>query len=198
MDETTRLEQRLRTVAGTDDRIAVAVRIARDVHRDEVRDEGTPYIRHPLRVALILVEELGRCNPEIVCAALLHDALETSPDRVQEIRAQLGSRVTELVLALTNDLPDSDLEGKARYLRRFASVDDDCLLVKLCDRLDNLRSLPECPDPAKADRIRSETRTYLMPLLNGRPALPGPLEALLREALEAGAGSGNAGSRGEV
>jgi ppGpp synthetase/RelA/SpoT-type nucleotidyltranferase len=158
--------------------------LMRQAHKGAVRDEGTPYIRHPLRVALILVEELGISDINLICTALLHDTLEDCKSISEEnIRERFGPRVATLVRALTDELKgSSDLdqaERKIAYLKRIATEDADCILVKMCDRLDNLRSLQLVPDSPKAARMREQTCAYLLPLFETR--LPGYLK--LKEAL---------------
>ena len=71
-----------------------ALVLMRQAHDGALRDEGTPYIRHPLRVALILVEELGISDIDLVCTALLHDALEDCKDISYDIlQERFGTRV---------------------------------------------------------------------------------------------------------
>jgi GTP pyrophosphokinase len=170
-------------------RVAQAVRVSTAVHEGVFRDEGAPYIRHPLRVALILVEELGVHDEDLACAALLHDALEEDGASIDEaaIRDQFGARVGGLVHCLTDEFRSSGLaraERKRRYLERIGRGSEDCILVKLCDRLDNLRSLPYSPDAVKRRNMAVDTRTHLMPLA---ASLGGPfpvLQDLLRAALD--------------
>ena len=88
---------------------------------------------------------------DLACAALLHDTLEEDNDRVDEaaIAAQFGPRVAGLVHCLTDGFRSSGFERserESRYLRRIGREHDDSILVKLCDRLDNLRSLPYTTD----------------------------------------------------
>src|SRR3972149_4611180 len=102
-----------------------AIRAASAAHRDSRRDEGTPYIRHPLRVALILVEELdldhlaeqlNLTQEELVCAALLHDVVEdhVHPMGITEVREQFGERVAGLVTCLTDEFKGDALPRDER------------------------------------------------------------------------------------
>ena len=169
-------------------RVGDAIRFSSAVHFGVFRDEGAPYIRHPLRVALILVEELGVDDEDLACAALLHDVLEEEHHPVDEaaVREQFGARVASLVVCLTDELKAAGLERgerKRRYLNRIGREHEDCILVKLCDRLDNLRSLPYAPETTKQPDMESDTRAYLLPLLDGRGGPFVTLEKLLLEAL---------------
>ena len=181
------LEKRLLDSVGHDARVAKAVALTREVHSGSIRDEGTPYIRHPLRVALILHEELGVQDLDLICAAVLHDVLEDS-DHVDKdaLHRAFGDRVATLVFCLTDEFQHVDLpraERKSRYLQRVAQEDDLCLFIKLCDRLDNLRSLSLSPHLEKRRAMIQETEQYLMPVFQRRQGPFSPMEPLLRKAL---------------
>jgi guanosine-3',5'-bis(diphosphate) 3'-pyrophosphohydrolase len=180
------LERRLMAVAGGDELVRKAIGVARQVHSGALRDEGTPYISHPFRVALILIEELGVSDPQLVSAALLHDAIEDSDDMTYErLLAGFGPPVAGLVRRLTDEFRHSGLpraERKARYLARVAGEDADCLMLKLCDRLDNLRSSVNA-DSGKRELMRRQTREYLMPALANRTGVFRTIETLLEQIL---------------
>ncbi|MEK7404157.1 MAG: HD domain-containing protein, partial [Acidobacteriota bacterium] len=164
-----------------------ATAIAGDAHRGRLRDEGTPYVCHVLRTALILAEELHISDTERVCAALLHDVLEDGVGiALEQLRETFGERVAAMVHCLTDEFKHSGLpraERKRLYLQRIAGADDDCLVVKLCDRLDNLRSLPDSPSLEKREQVSRETRVHLMPGLSQRSGPFSVLNRLLQEAL---------------
>ena len=181
------LEKRLLDAVSHDARVAKAVALTSEVHSGSTRDEGTPYLRHPLRVALILHEEFGVQDPDLICAAVLHDVLEDSTDVDRDALLQaFGDRVATLVFCLTDEFQNVDLprsERKGRYLKRVAQEDDQCLFIKLCDRLDNVRSLSLSPHLEKRRSMIQETEQYLMPVFQHRQGPFSPLEPLLREAL---------------
>lgn len=185
--DVTALEKRLWDRLGKTPEVAAALALARRVHEGQLRDEGTPYIEHPLRVALILIEEAGVTDPEMVEAALLHDTVEDGPARTaKEIESTLGTRVARLVECLSDEFRRSGLSRdrrKALYLKRIAGAPDDCLLLKLCDRIDNLRSLGRVTNIVKKERMKMETRAYLLPAAAGRPAVFQRLAGLIEEAL---------------
>ena len=130
-----------------------AYMISKYVHRAQVRMEldenGNPlrYFEHPRRVALILMDTVGVTDPIILCAALLHDTVEDSEElSPAAIERYWGSEVASLVQLLSK-IP------KEGYVERLNKHGDwRTLLIKACDRLDNLRSL----DPAD---ISGEFRT---------------------------------------
>jgi (p)ppGpp synthase/HD superfamily hydrolase len=186
LDETA-LETRLFSRLGPPGLVQRAAQLAAAVHRGALRDEGTPYIRHPLRVALILVEELGIVDTVLVCAALLHDVIEESEDiDYASLSETFGEEVAQLVLCLTDEFKASDVPraaSKKRYLERIARESDRCLIVKLCDRLDNLRSLKYSPRRDKTLYMQEETRQHLLPACTNRNGVFSRLEKLLRDEL---------------
>jgi len=143
-----------------------AYMISKYVHRAQVRMEldenGNPlrYFEHPRRVALILMDTVGVTDPIILCAALLHDTVEDSEElSPATIERYWGSEVASLVQLLSK-IP------KEGYVERLNKHGDwRTLLIKACDRLDNLRSL----DPADVSgefrtRQLKETHELYIPL----------------------------------
>lgn len=138
-----------------------AYETAEAAHDGQTRDEGTPYIIHPLRVAVSLVEEIGVHSPELVCAALLHDVIEDSDVTRDQIAGTFGERVATVVWLLTK------LEGTSLqdYLAAIEdAADTGAALVKLCDRLDNLRFLARSPRTEKIRRYIATTEELYLPL----------------------------------
>lgn len=142
-----------------------AYEVASHVHRAQLRDEGSPYIVHPIRVALTVVEELKLYSPKLVCSALLHDVIEDSPSDEPVTRSHItqwfGEEVAEVVWLLTK-LEDVTL---AEYLARIeAAADSGAPIVKLCDRLDNMRSIIHSPKLEKKRRYIRTTEALYLPM----------------------------------
>lgn len=125
-------------------RLYDAIELAARAHHQQVR-KGTeiPYIVHPLAVASMLIRVNG---PEpLVIAALLHDVIEDTPVSIQEILAQFGPEVADLVSALSE--PDKKASWEERkthtieYLEKRAN--NDVLIIALADKLDNIRAIRE-------------------------------------------------------
>lgn len=156
------------------DLVRKALEVARIAHTGQTRDEGTPYIEHPVRVALILLEECGSKDPVEIAAALTHDVLEDSHIAAGELGRRTAVRVGEIVAALTKDKIASDLTGDARvaaktardnrYYHHIGEADVTTRRVKLADRVDNLRGVASSPEKGKPERYRAETRTHLLPI----------------------------------
>ena len=142
-------------------RVRHAYEVAEAAHRGQMRDEGTPYIVHPVRVALSLASELELYSPRLICSALLHDVIEDSPTTRAEIAAMFDEEVAEIVWLLTKF--DDVLLGD--YLAAIeAAAETGAPIVKLCDRLDNLRFLHHSPKIEKKRRTLFTTRKYYLPL----------------------------------
>jgi len=133
--------------------------VAADAHSGQTRDEGTPYIVHPVRVAVSLVDELNLSSPTLICAALLHDVIEDSELTREDVARMFGDEIANVVWLLTK-LEEVRLSD---YLARIeAAADTGAPLVKLCDRLDNLRSVAHTPRLEKKRRyIRTTEELYL-------------------------------------
>ena len=136
-----------------------AYEVAAEAHSGQTRDEGTPYIVHPVRVAVSLVDELKLYSATLVCSALLHDVIEDSDVTREDIARMFDEQIAEVVWLLTK-LEDVKL---SEYLSRIeAAAQTGAPIVKLCDRLDNLRSVAHTPKLEKKQRyIRTTEELYL-------------------------------------
>jgi (p)ppGpp synthase/HD superfamily hydrolase len=112
-------------------------------HEGQVRKdaESTPYIIHPIGVAYILWTEGNIRNVNVLTAALLHDTLEDTETTAEEIESLFGSRVRSTVEEVTNDPALSSEENKQRQVDHAPNMSMDAQLVKLADRLYNIRDL---------------------------------------------------------
>jgi len=156
-----------------------AYETAERAHSGQLRDEGTPYILHPLRVAVSLVDELELYSPVLVCSALLHDVIEDSPTTREEIAALFGEDVARIVWLLTK-FEDVTLGD---YLAAIeAAAETGAAIVKLCDRLDNLRFLRHSPRADKVARYIRTTEVYYLPMAKRvHPYLHDELQRSLEE-----------------
>lgn len=151
-------------------KIAAALRLAEFAHQGQTRDEGTPYIEHPIAVARILMEEIDieetGVNPlDAVCAALLHDVLEDSELTAEELKRDFGPEVARVVSAVTkieDPAVPQEVWGVA-YMTRLMTADKIVRLVKVADRLNNMRML-HLASPGKQRRYWRETTEWYLPL----------------------------------
>lgn len=150
------------------DRVHRAYDLAEEAHRPQRRKSGEPYILHPIAVAMIVANEIGLgANP--ICAALLHDVVEDTDHTVKEIREMFGEDVAMLVNVVTKrkaDKYETSLQVD-NYKQMLQSIHYDirALLLKLADRLHNMRTLDSML-PHKRLKIASETDYFYAPLAN--------------------------------
>ena len=138
-------------------------------HRDQVRSSGEPYLVHPLEVAHILAEL--RLDTASIVAGLLHDVVEDTLTSIEKVAENFGDDVAHIVAGVTKISKlnfASDEEAQAQNLRKMilAMVDDiRVIVVKLADRLHNMRTLEFLPEPRR-ERIARETREIYGPIAN--------------------------------
>ena len=164
-----------------------AYRTAEHYHDGQARISGEPYITHPLAVANILAE-LGM--PEsTICAALLHDTVEDTSYQLDQLRADFGDEIARLVDGVTKlDKVQYGASAKAETLRKMViamSRDIRVLLIKLADRLHNMRTIGYLRAD-KRERIASETLEIFAPLAHrlGMNTIKWELEDLAFHALQ--------------
>ena len=141
---------------------------AMKAHGSQTRASGDPYFSHPLEVAGILTDY--KVDSASIITALLHDTIEDTDTTLKSIRKAFGKEVARLVdgvTKLTRIEFQSDQAKQAENFRKFVlamSVDIRVLLVKLADRLHNMRTLHYIDDPEKRRRIAMETMDIYAPL----------------------------------
>ena len=148
--------------------IDAAYEVARVAHGGQVRDNGDPYISHPVAVANILADY--RLDPASIVTGLLHDTIEDTGLKLPEIEKRFGAEVGALVdgvTKLTRLELQSDRTKQAENFRKLVlamSKDIRVLLVKLADRLHNMRTLHYVQKPERRLRIARETMEIYAPL----------------------------------
>ncbi len=127
-------------------------------HRDQFRDDGRRYFEHPRAVAWIIIRELKLCNWKLIVLALLHDIKEDSYILSwHRTQVNFGKEVALSLKLLTKD----PKEGYLERLKTYGTWRE--ILVKICDRLNNLRTLGACT-PEKIKSQIAETKREFIPL----------------------------------
>src|SRR5213595_3038807 len=158
-------------------------------HKGQVRHSGEPYLIHPLEVASILAEM--RLDPVAIAAGLLHDVVEDTLTTIEKIEEHFGPEVAHVVEGVTKISAitfSSTEERQAENFRKMllAMVDDiRVILVKLADRLHNMRTLNHLPEDRRI-KIAQETRDIYAPIANrlGMSKVKNELEELSFKYLE--------------
>ena len=146
------------------DMIEKAYNLANNAHKGVCRRSGEPYICHPLAVAR-LVLDLGM-DSESIAAALLHDVVEDTPTTLDDLTAQFGSEVAQMVDGVTKltKIQFSNIEElQAENLRKMLlamSRDVRVMIIKLCDRLHNMRTGDAWPEQKRRDKARETMEVY--------------------------------------
>ena len=162
----------METKSKDSDRVKKAVEMATKAHEDQLRKTGEPYIVHPLAVKKIL-EEWGM-DEDTIIAGILHDTVEDTKLTLNDIKKEFGASVAFLVDGVTklstarNGMRDIDTylpATKDNFLRLMIALGDDIrvLIIKLADRLHNLRTLSALP-PDKQKKIAKESLEVFAPL----------------------------------
>ncbi len=148
--------------------IEKAYHFARDAHKGIRRRSGEPYIMHPIAVATIVSQEIGLGSTSI-CAALLHDVVEDTDYTVEDIQVQFGDKMAQIVDGLTKisgGIFGDHASAQAENFRKLLlTMNDDIrvVLIKMADRLHNMRTLDSMP-PQKQYKIAGETLYIYAPL----------------------------------
>ena len=180
-----RLLRKARPLLKDDDAkmIKKAFNLSLEAHSEQRRKSGEPYIYHPLAVAQICVEEIGLGTTSII-AALLHDVVEDTEIGLDEIKSDFGSKISRIIDGLTKiaGLPTQGISKQAENQRKvLLTLSDDVrvILVKLADRLHNMRTLGSMPQHKRL-KIISETIHLYAPLAHrlGLHAIKSELEDL--------------------
>lgn len=124
-----------------------AAMFAAEKHKNQRRKDAdaSPYINHPIALAHVLANEGGVNDVEVLCAALLHDTIEDTETTADELRMVFGEVVAGIVLEVSDDKSLSKSERKRLQVEHAAQASPQAKLVKLADKICNLRDLLASP-----------------------------------------------------
>ena len=134
-----------------------ALAFAAHKHRDQRRKdaEASPYINHPIALANVLCNEGGITDTNVLCAALLHDTAEDTQTTPEELTEQFGKAIRDIVMEVTDDKSLHKAERKQQQIEHAAHASHQAKLVKLADKISNLRDIVSTP-PAGWDLNRKQ------------------------------------------
>ena len=160
-----------------------ALAFAAHKHRDQRRKdaEASPYINHPIALAEVLAGEGGVSDAEVLAAALLHDTIEDTATTAEELRTEFGARIAAMVEEVTDDQDLPKADRKRLQIEHAATLSPGAKLVKLADKICNLRDVAERP-PAKWDLQRRQeyfewAKRVIDGLRGAHPALEAAFDA---------------------
>jgi len=136
-----------------------ALHFATTAHSGQTRSGGDPYITHPVSVA-DSVKKYKRSQKldALIQAALLHDTIEDTNTTYEDLETLFGGLVASLVKELTSDSEQIQKMGKANYLaHKMANMSSYALVIKLADRLDNIKDIATAKTPAWREKYKNET-----------------------------------------
>lgn len=159
-------------------RYAAALMYALHKHRSQSREDGTPYVAHPIRVAESLRTIGGVTDTDVIVAALLHDLIEDTDTEYDDVRGRFGKRVADLVSALSGDMRLPKPERRVDVIERARHADGAVKAVRLADRLDNLDDMAGFSAARRAEYLDG-SRRILEACRGANPALEAALQAAI-------------------
>ncbi|MGC2520093.1 MAG: HD domain-containing protein [Burkholderiales bacterium] len=167
--------------------ILKALAFAAHKHRDQRRKDAqaSPYINHPIALANVLRNEGGVEDAAVICAALLHDTVEDTETAPAEIEREFGERIRDIVLEVTDDKRLPRTERKRLQIEHAPHLSKAAKLVKLADKICNLRDVADNP-PSGWDLERRQqyfdwARAVVEGLRGAHPLLERAFDAAYRK-----------------
>jgi guanosine-3',5'-bis(diphosphate) 3'-pyrophosphohydrolase len=167
-----------------------AVAFAADKHRKQRRKDAdaSPYINHPIALANVLVHEGEVDDVAILCAAVLHDTIEDTQTTADELRGLFGAKVASVVLEVTDDKSLEKQVRKQRQVEHAPTISREAKLVKLADKICNLRDILDSPPSNWPARRKQEYFEWAAAVVAGvrgvNPRLEGVFDRLLARSAE--------------
>lgn len=148
-----------------------AIDFAARKHRDQRRkdDAASPYINHPVAVALLLAEVGGVSDPDVLAAAILHDTLEDTNTTPEELESEFGARVRSLVEEVTDDKRLPKPERKRLQVEHSRSLSPGAAAIKLGDKISNVRDVTTSPPSGWGLQRRTEYLEWAQAVVRACP-----------------------------
>lgn len=165
-------------------RILRALAFASEKHRHQRRKdaEASPYIDHPIAVAHVLVNECGVTDPVVVCAAILHDTVEDTATTREELALEFGSEIAGIVAEVTDDKSLPKAERKRLQIEHAEHLSKRARLVKLADKICNVRDVVRSPPADWALERRQDYFDWAKRVIDALRGTHAGLEAVFDEA----------------
>jgi guanosine-3',5'-bis(diphosphate) 3'-pyrophosphohydrolase len=156
-----------------------ALALAAHKHRDQRRKgaEASPYINHPIALVHVLVHEGAVENADVLCAALLHDTIEDTETTEGELAAIFGPRIARIVAEVSDDRSLEKAERKRRQVEHAPHLSTSAKLVKLADKICNLRDVNRYPPDKWSLERKQEYFDWAKTVVDGLRGVCPALEA---------------------
>lgn len=167
--------------------LIAAIAFSADKHRNQRRKdaEASPYINHPIALANVLANEADIENEHVLVAAILHDTIEDTETTEQELVSTFGQEVANIVLEVTDDKSLPKSERKRLQMEHAAHISSRAQLVKLADKICNLRDIAKSPPANWSLERKQEYFDWAKSVVEGLRGVHPGLEALFDAAYEA-------------
>lgn len=171
-----------------------AIAFAADKHRNQRRKdaEASPYINHPIALANVLANEGGIDDERVLLAAVLHDTIEDTDTTHDELVQWFGEEVARIVAEVTDDKSLPKAERKRLQIEHAAHISHAAQLVKLADKICNLRDILAMPPSNWSEERKREYFEWARRVVDGLRGAHAGLEAAFDETYRKGVASGRA------
>jgi len=168
-------------------RLVAALAFAAQKHRDQRRKDlaASPYINHPIALANVLANEVGIDDERVLIAAVLHDTVEDTNTTEQELVREFGKEISDIVMEVTDDKSLPSAERKQRQIEHASTISRRAKLVKLADKICNLRDIHNNPPADWSPERKQEYYDWAKAVISGLRGVHPALEHLFDEACKA-------------
>lgn len=168
-------------------KILAAIAFAADKHRNQRRKDAaaSPYINHPIALANVLANEAGIDDERVLIAAILHDTVEDTETTAQELVRHFGQEVADIVLEVTDDKSLLKAERKQQQIDHAPTISRRAKLVKLADKICNLRDIASSPPAGWSLRRKQDYFDWAKAVIDGLRGVHPSLEFIFDTAYKA-------------
>lgn len=165
-------------------RLLAAIAFAANKHRDQRRKDlaASPYINHPIALANLLANEGGVDDERVLIGAVLHDTVEDTETTEQELVREFGQEIASIVMEVTDDKALPKVERKKLQIEHSSTISRRAKLVKLADKICNLRDVAGSPPADWTLQRRQEYFDWAKAVIDGLRGVHPALEYIFDEA----------------